>query len=64
LRPPPIVSGRPKVGAATIEPCCREVSSFSVSAERFTISRQRPPYVLRATQRRQKFTVSLKASLS
>ena len=59
-----MVSGSPNVGAATIEPYCREVSSFSVSAERFTVSRQRPPYVLRATQRRQKFTVSLKASLA
>jgi hypothetical protein len=45
-----------------MDPCCLEVSSFRVSAERLTISRQRPPYVLRATHRRQKFTVSLNAS--
>ena len=31
-----------------MEPCGREVSSFNVSAERFTISRQRPRYFERA----------------
>ena len=30
------------VSAATIEPCRCDVSSFSVSAERWTISRHRP----------------------
>jgi hypothetical protein len=42
LRPPPISSGRLVVGAATIEPVGRYVISFSVSAERLIISRQRP----------------------
>ena len=56
-------SGSPNVGEATIEPCGREVSSLRVSAERFTVSRQRPWYVQRSTQRRQKFTVCLNASL-
>jgi hypothetical protein len=40
------------------------VSSFNTSAERFTISRQRFLYVLRPIHPRQKFTVSLKASLT
>ena len=43
-----MTSGRPNVGAATSEPCGCETSSFSVSAERLTISRQRPWYLLRA----------------
>jgi hypothetical protein len=61
LRTPPTFSGNPNVGAATIEPCSALVRSFSTSAERFTVSRQRFWYVLRPIQARQKFTVSLNA---
>ncbi len=42
LRSPPGDSGRPKVAAAMIAPCLREVKSFRARAERLTISRQRP----------------------
>ena len=37
-----MASGNPKVGAATMEPYRWLVSSLSTSAERLTISRQRP----------------------
>jgi len=42
LRTPPISSGSPQVGAATIAPVGLNVSSFNTSAERWTTSRQRP----------------------
>jgi hypothetical protein len=41
------------VGAATMAPVGSNVISFSASAERSTISRQRPVYVHLESQRRQ-----------
>src|SRR5262249_53379986 len=39
-----MASGRENVGAAINDPCSRLISSFSIKAERWTISRQRPLY--------------------
>ena len=39
-----MLSGSEKVGAAINEPCSRLMSSFSMRAERLTISRHRPLY--------------------
>jgi len=46
-------SGRLQVGAATNAPVGSNVKSFMASAERSTISRQRPVYVDRESQFRQ-----------
>src|SRR5688572_12697620 len=55
-------AGSDVVGAATIAPVGSYVSSLSASAERSTISRQRPVYVHAEAQRRQYATVASRCS--